>query len=182
MSKNTLLCVIFVSILILGFNSSAMAQQLDLSDLPFIGNSELAQIDIQRLMEGNVNEILEKIREIIPITGSNTGVVPGKIGVLIYTHGMGTPGSHEPAKTEPIKNALERLGYPSEIITHMPYNWDEGLQKLDERGAEYVIFSYTDLFGPESTVIHNVTRGIFGGIEEYKHCPGVPRGPDKIGR
>jgi hypothetical protein len=58
----------------------------------------------------------------------------------------------------------------------MPYNWDEGLQKIDERDVEFEIFMYTDLFGPESTVIHNVTRGIFGGIEEYKHCPGVPRG------
>jgi hypothetical protein len=178
MSKNTVIGALFVSILILGFNSSAMAQQLDFSELPFTGNSELAQIDIRNLMDGNVNEILEKIREIIPITNINSGGMHGKIGVLIYTHGMGTPGSHEPAKTEPIKNALERLGYPSEIITHMPYTWDEGLQKLDERGVEYVIFLYTDLFGPESTVIHNVTRGIFGSIEAYKHCPGVPMGPD----
>jgi hypothetical protein len=60
----------------------------------------------------------------------------------------------------------------------MPYNWDEGLAKLDEKGAKYVIFLYTDLFGPDSTVIHNVTRGIFGGIEEYKYCPGVPMGPN----
>ncbi|TVP39266.1 hypothetical protein [Candidatus Nitrosocosmicus arcticus] len=52
------------------------------------------------------------------------------------------------------------------------------MQKLDEKGVKYVIFLYTDLFGPESTVIHNVTRGIFGGIEEYKDCPGVPMGPD----
>ncbi len=178
MNKNTVLGAILISILILGFNSSAMAQQLDLSELPLIGDSELAQIDIQSLLDGNVNEILEKIRDIIPITGINPGGMPGKIGVLIYTHGMGTPGSHEPAKTEPIKNALERLGYPSEIITHMPYTWDEGLQKLDDKGVEYVIFLYTDLFGPESTVIHNVTRGIFGGIEEYKYCPGVPMGPD----
>jgi hypothetical protein len=40
--------------------------------------------------------------------------------------------------------------------------------------VEYAIFLYTDMFGPESTVIHNVTRGVFGGIEEYNHCPGVP--------
>ena len=85
---------------------------------------------------------------------------------------------HSPEKTEKIKSALERLGYPSEIVTHMPYNWDEGLQKLDEKGVKYVIFLYTDLFGPKSTVIHNVTRGIFGGIEEYKYCPGVPVGAD----
>jgi hypothetical protein len=38
---------------------------------------------------------------------------------------------------------------------------------------KYAIFLYTDLFGPNSTVIHNVTRGVFGGIEEYNHCPGV---------
>ena len=46
------------------------------------------------------------------------------------------------------------------------------------QGVKYVIFMYSDLFGPESTVIHNVTRGYFGGIEEYKYCPGVPMGPD----
>jgi hypothetical protein len=39
--------------------------------------------------------------------------------------------------------------------------------------GKYAIFLYTDLFGQDSTVIHNVTRGVFGGIEEYNHCPGV---------
>jgi hypothetical protein len=33
---------------------------------------------------------------------------------------------------------------------------------------------YTDMFGPNSTVIHNLTRGVFGGISEYNFCPGVP--------
>lgn len=178
-NRNITICTITVmALLILGFQSPVFAQTLDLSDIPFIGNSELAQIDIQSLMDENINEILEKVKGIIPFLGSNTGGIPGKIGVLIYTHGMGFPGSHEPEKTEPIKKALEGLGYPSEIITHMPYTWDGGLQKLDEKGVKYVIFLYTDLFGPESTVIHNVTRGIFGGIEEYKYCPGVPMGSD----
>lgn len=89
-----------------------------------------------------------------------------------------------------------------EKITHMPYIWDYGLMGLDktldlesssvsgseqstsmptsleESGSDnnnnkYAIFLYTDLFGPNSTVIHNVTRGVFGGIEEYNHCPGI---------
>ncbi len=58
-SKKTVLRTIVVSVLILRFNSSAMVQQLDLSNLPFIGNSELAQINTQSLMDGNVNEILK---------------------------------------------------------------------------------------------------------------------------
>ena len=131
-------------------------------------------------MDIDVSQILEKFRDIIPFPGNNLGGISGQIGVLVYTHGLGYPGSHDPEKTEPIKGALEKLGYPTEIITHMPYNWDEGLQKLDDRGVKYVIFMYTDLFGPESTVIHNVTRGYFGGIEEYKYCPGVPMGPDTL--
>jgi hypothetical protein len=135
--------------------------------------------DIQSFMNLDISEILEKFKGILPFPGSSVGGgIAGQIGVLVYTHGMGAPGTHEPEKTEPIKEALERMGYPTEIITHMPYNWDEGLAKLDERGVKYVIFLYTDLFGPESTVIHNVTRGIFGGIEEYKYCPGVPMGPN----
>jgi hypothetical protein len=134
--------------------------------------------DIQNFMDLDVSQVLERFKDIIPFSGGSLGGISGQIGVLVYTHGMGTPGSHDPEKTEPIKEALERLGYPTEIITHMPYNWDEGLAKLDEQGVKYVIFLYTDLFGPDSTVIHNVTRGIFGGIEEYKYCPGVPMGPN----
>ena len=181
-----------MAILFLGFQSSsptsyspsqAIAQKLDLSNLREIGNSELlSDIDIQSMMEGDVQDILKKFLGLIPFTNNNNnvGAKPGQIGVLIYTHGH--PGDpmhgHAPEKTEPIKEALERLGYPSEIVTHMPYTWDEGLAKLDEKGVKYVIFLYTDLFGPNSTVIHNVTRGIFGGIEEYKFCPGVPVGED----
>ncbi|MDQ4073797.1 MAG: hypothetical protein M3162_05760 [Thermoproteota archaeon] len=140
----------------------------------------MAELDILSLMEGNMQEILDKVLSLIPLGGNDLDGITNQIGVLIYTHGH--PGDpmhgHEPEKTEKIKIALERLGYPSEIVTHMPYTWDQGLAKLDERGAKYVIFLYTDLFGPKSTVIHNVTRGYFGGIEEYKHCPGVPMGPD----
>lgn len=170
-----------MAILILGFqSSSAKGQQIDLSDLPFIGNSDFANIDIQNLMKGDVNEILEKFQSLIPFKLNGQGGITSNIGVLIYTHGNpNIPDGHEPAKTEKIKSALERMGYRAEIITHMPYTWDEGLAKLDEKGVKYVVFLYTDLFGPESTVIHNVTRGIFGGIEEYKYCPGVPMGPDR---
>jgi hypothetical protein len=77
-------------------------------------------------------------------------------------------------KTELIDKNLEKNGHPGEIVTHMPYNWDEGLVMLDERDIKYAVFLYTDLFRPMSTVIHNVTRGIFGEIEKYQFCPGVP--------
>ncbi len=56
--SKTLLSAILISILILGFDLSAMTQHLDLSDLHCIDNSELLQIDIQSLMDENSNEIL----------------------------------------------------------------------------------------------------------------------------
>lgn len=199
-SVTTITTAIVVTTLLMvgGFQSSIFAQSSSSSsdNMPSIGNVQLDEVqqrisqnleeaqqrigdmDIQSFMDLDVSQIIERFKDIIPFPGGNLGGIPGQIGVLVYTHGMGTPGSHDPEKTEPIKEALERLGYPTEIITHMPYNWDEGLQKLDEQGVKYVIFLYTDLFGPESTVIHNVTRGIFGGIEEYKYCPGVPMGPN----
>lgn len=191
----TIGAIIVMALLVVGFQSSIFAQSSNSFNIPSIGNSQITDAEMkisqkldeaqQRIasidldfMDMDVPEILEKFRDIIPFPGDNLGGIPGQIGVLVYTHGLGFPGSHEPEKTEPIKDALEKLGYPTEIITHMPYNWDEGLQKLDERGVKYVIFMYSDLFGPESTVIHNVTRGYFGGIGEYKFCPGVPMGPD----
>jgi hypothetical protein len=189
----TISAIIMMTLLLVGFQSSIFAQSSDSNlinsrlgeaDERINQNLEEAQQsigdigDIQSFMNLDIPEILERFKDIIPFPGGNMGGITGQIGVLVYTHGMGEPGTHDPEKTEPIKEALERLGYPTEIITHMPYNWDEGLAKLDEQGVKYVIFLYTDLFGPESTVIHNVTRGIFGGIEEYKHCPGVPRGPN----
>ena len=190
----TISAIIVMTLLVVGFQSSVFAQSSNSDSINSrIGEAEdritqsleeaqqrIGEIgDIQSFMNMDISEILEKFRDIIPFHGNDMGGgITGQIGVLVYTHGMGTPGSHEPEKTEPIKEALERLGYPTEIITHMPYNWDAGLAKLDERGVKYVIFLYTDLFGPESTVIHNVTRGIFGGIEEYKQCPGVPMGPN----
>lgn len=87
-------------------------------------------------MDLDASEILERFKDIIPFPRGNLGGISGQIGVLVYTHGMGTPGSHDPEKTEPIKETLERLGYPTEIITHMAYNWDEGLAKLDEQGRQ----------------------------------------------
>jgi hypothetical protein len=190
----TISAIIVMTLLTAGFQSSVLAQSPDSNSINSrveVAEERINQSleeaqqrmeeigDIQSIMDLDVSEILERFKEIIPFPGGNIGGgLAGQIGVLVYTHGMGTPGSHDPEKTEPIKEALERLGYPTEIITHMPYNWDEGLAKLDEQGVKYVIFLYTDLFGPDSTVIHNVTRGIFGGIEEYKYCPGVPMGPN----
>lgn len=102
------------------------------------------------------------------------------IGVLIYTHGNmhNEHGTPEMDKLMSIEKKLEtQFKTPSEIIFHMPYNWDDGLVKLDEENnVNYAIFLYTDMFGPNSTVIHNVTRGVFGGIELYNYCPGVPMG------
>jgi hypothetical protein len=120
------------------------------------------------------------------------------IGALIYTHGF----PNNPLTFKPDMQKLAAIEYDTESlqkifgekITHMPYIWDYGLMGLDKTlnlasspasGSEspstlsssnnnkYAIFLYTDLFGPNSTVIHNVTRGVFGGIEEYNHCPGV---------
>ena len=61
----------------------------------------------------------------------------------------------------------------SEKITHMPYMWNNGLLSLDKNGKEYVIFLYTDMFGPNSTVIHDLTRGYFAGVDGYT-CPPFP--------
>lgn len=102
-----------------------------------------------------------------------------KIGVLLYTHGdmMNEHSTPTMDKMMAIEEMIEkRFKSEAEIIFHMPYNWDEGLKALDEQGVDYAIFLYTDMFGPQSTVIHNVTRGVFGGIEQYNHCPGVPIG------
>jgi hypothetical protein len=57
----------------------------------------------------------------------------------------------------------------------MPYNWDKGLMSLDS-DVRYAVFMYTDMFGPNSAVIHNVTRGVFGGIPQYTTAP-EPRCP-----
>jgi hypothetical protein len=194
----TIGATVVLTLLVLGFQSSVFAQSVNSFGLSIIGNSQLdeantkinekldeaqqklSSIDLGNFVNMDVSEILDMFRDLIPLPGNGMGSgVTGQIGVLIYTHGLGYPGSHDPEKTEPIKAALEKLGYPTEIITHMPYNWDEGLQKLDDRGVKYVIFMYSDLFGPDSTVIHNVTRGYFGGIEEYKYCPNPPEGPDR---
>ncbi len=52
-------------------------------------------------------------------------------------------------KMTSIERRLERLfRTPAEIVFHMPYNWDEGLERLDARDVEYAIFLYIDMFGP----------------------------------
>ena len=109
------------------------------------------------------------------LTTQSHGLIKNKdIGVLVYTHGNPMePHNEDMMKTELIEKNLEKSGHPAEVVTHMPYNWDLGLMNLDNENVKYAIFLYTDLFGPQSTVIHNVTRGIFGGIEAYKFCPGV---------
>ena len=110
------------------------------------------------------------------LTTQSHGLIKNKdIGVLVYTHGNPmVPHTADTTKTELIEKNLEKMGHPSEIVTHMPYNWDQGLMNLDQENIKYAVFLYTDLFGPMSTVIHNVTRGIFGEIERYQFCPGVP--------
>jgi hypothetical protein len=113
------------------------------------------------------------------LTTQSHGLIKNKdIGVLVYTHGNPmVPHTADTMKTELIEKNLEKIGHPSEIVTHMPYNWDQGLMNLDKENIKYAVFLYTDLFGPMSTVIHNVTRGIFGEIERYQFCPGVPIPP-----
>ena len=113
------------------------------------------------------------------LTTQSHGFIKNKdIGVLVYTHGNPmVPHTADTMKTELIEKNLEKMGHPSEIVTHMPYNWDQGLMNLDQENIKYAVFLYTDLFGPMSTVIHNVTRGIFGEIEKYQFCPGVPIPP-----
>lgn len=108
------------------------------------------------------------------------GLIKNKdIGVLVYTHGNPmVPHTSDTMKTELIEKNLEKMDHPAEIVTHMPYNWDTGLMNLDKENIKYAVFLYTDLFGPMSTVIHNVTRGIFGEIERYQFCPGVPIPPE----
>ncbi|HVP81772.1 MAG TPA: hypothetical protein VMS35_01915, partial [Nitrososphaeraceae archaeon] len=107
------------------------------------------------------------------LTTQSHGLIKNKdIGVLVYTHGNPmVPHTADTMKTELIEKNLEKMGHPSEIVTHMPYNWDQGLMNLDQENIKYAVFLYTDLFGPMSTVIHNVTRGIFGEIERYQFCP-----------
>ncbi len=131
-------------------------------DDEFLGTQSDDNIELD-----NTNQIL---------TSQSHGLIKNRdIGVLVYTHGNPMePHNVDMMKTELIDKNLEKNGHPGEIVTHMPYNWDEGLVMLDERDIKYAVFLYTDLFGPMSTVIHNVTRGIFGEIEKYQFCPGVP--------
>lgn len=100
------------------------------------------------------------------------------IGALLYTHGdmMNHHGTPNVDRMMIMEEAIEaKFKTPTEVVYHMPYNWDDGLMALDS-DARYAVFMYTDMFGPNSTVIHNVTRGVFGGIDEYNYCPGVPMG------
>ena len=103
--------------------------------------------------------------------------IQNKTGVLIYTHGIPfDPLAHQYAndRITAIETYLEmERGLLSEKITHMPYWWNNGLLSLDKNEKEYVIFLYTDMFGPNSTVIHDLTRGYFAGIDGYS-CPPFP--------
>ena len=142
-----------------------MSQQ---NDLVFM-TSNLQESSFDLLNNSNNEEL----------TTQSHGLIKNKdIGVLVYTHGNPmVPHTADTMKTELIEKNLEKMGHPSEIVTHMPYNWDQGLMNLDQENIKYAVFLYTDLFGPMSTVIHNVTRGIFGEIERYQFCPGVPIPP-----
>ena len=103
--------------------------------------------------------------------------IQGSTGVLVYTHGIPSdPLAHQPAgdRITAIETYLEtEHDIVSEKITHMPYWWNNGLLSLDKNGKEYVIFLYTDMFGPDSTVIHDLTRGYFAGMDGYA-CPPFP--------
>ena len=136
--------------------------------------SDLRQLSPFDLLNNNDNEQDDEYIQFLR-TQSHGLIKNQDIGVLIYTHGNPMePHSDDTMKTELIEKNLEKMGHPSEIVTHMPYNWDEGLMNLDNENVKYAVFLYTDLFGPMSTVIHNLTRGIFGEIERYQFCPGVP--------
>jgi hypothetical protein len=98
-----------------------------------------------------------------------------KIGVLLYTHGiMNDPLRFKP--TNDMLTAIERDVTKSgkivaEKILHMPYTWDSGLMSLDKLGTSHAVLLYADMFGPKSTVIHDVTK-IFAGISDISECPG----------
>ncbi|MGZ5486521.1 MAG: hypothetical protein ACXWFB_11555 [Nitrososphaeraceae archaeon] len=63
------------------------------------------------------------------------------IGVLVYTHGNPmVPHTADTMKTELIEKNLEKMGHPSEIVTHMPYNWDQGLMNLDKENISMQYF------------------------------------------
>ena len=108
---------------------------------------------------------------------ANADDVKDNTGVLVYTHGIPTdPLAHKPAsdRITAIENHLEeQLDITSEKITHMPYWWNNGLLSLDKSEKDYAIFLYTDMFGPNSTVIHDLSRGYFAGIDGYT-CPPFP--------
>lgn len=128
-----------------------MSQQ---NDLTFM-TSNLQDSSFDLLNSSNTEEL----------TTQSHGLIKNKdIGVLVYTHGNPmVPHTADTMKTELIEKNLEKMGHPSEIVTHMPYNLDQGLMNLDKENIKYAVFLYTDLFGPMSTVIHN--------------CPGVPIPP-----
>lgn len=103
------------------------------------------------------------------------GSAEQKIGVLLYTHGI----MNDPLRFKPtidMLTALERDAtqwgkISAEKIFHMPYTWDSGLMSLDKLGTSHAILLYADMFGPKSTVIHDVTK-IFAGIFDVSRCPG----------
>ena len=111
------------------------------------------------------------------VAHANDAAVQNNAGVLIYTHGIPVdPIAHRPAseRITAIENHLEtNLNIMSEKITHMPYWWNNGLLSLDINEKDYVIFLYTDMFGPDSTVIHDLSRGYFAGMDGYS-CPPFP--------
>lgn len=112
-----------------------------------------------------------------PMSYADGDNIQNKTGVLVYTHGIPfDPLAHQYAndRITAIETYLEmEHGLLSEKITHMPYWWNNGLLSLDKNEKEYVIFLYTDMFGPNSTVIHDLTRGYFAGIDGYA-CPPFP--------
>jgi len=181
MVTNTII-IVAIMLALLGITSSPLVfgeiqSSTLLQDSIFKDPIEVSSLDLMNKLFTNNN--IDNKKETYNnqhLTPQSHGLIKNKdIGVLVYTHGNPMmPHNADTMKTELIEKNLEKMGHPSEIVTHMPYNWDQGLMNLDQENIKYAVFLYTDLFGPMSTVIHNVTRGIFGEIERYQFCPGVP--------
>ncbi|KCZ70854.1 hypothetical protein ANME2D_02879 [Candidatus Methanoperedens nitroreducens] len=173
---------LFVVALQLPYFASAQHMKGDMEEEEIIREARKAEIISSDItdMSSSVRKV-ENTRKTIPepqiINQSVTGV-------LVYTHAVpNDPLGFEPGndKITAIENDLEKLQIRSEKILHMPYTWNFGLMSLGKSGVKYSIFLYTDMFGPNSTVIHNVTR-IFAGIDDVDTCPGLLINESNAGR
>ena len=122
-----------------------------------------------------VQDTLEDARNSTALAQSRVNNIG--VGVLAYTHGdmVNEHGTAEMEKMTSIEETLEsRFRTPTEIsvpICHITGTLD--WRNLTSREWS-MLSSFIQTCFSRSTVIHNVTRGVFGGIEEYNYCPGVP--------